>query len=229
MHKECSLMPSHARRAPRGNRRTTLATVVAIGGLILTAGGVYAGLNAVATNTTPQTVTSGTLKLTMADNGAGFSQNISDMAPGDVVNRFVDLTNGGTLDAQNLTLTMADGTPTKLTTDATNGLHVSVLACTTAAWVVNSSTNTATCADVGGATTVVNNAALATIGSTPASLVAGAVAKNAVYHYEVSLTLPNQSETTTNGALPSGTIQGLSASLTWTFNELQRTATTTNS
>jgi len=29
--------------------------------------------------------------------------------------------------------------------------------------------------------------------------------------------------------LPVGTIQGLSASLTWTFNELQRSATTTNS
>jgi hypothetical protein len=222
-------MSSHARRAPRGNRRTTLAVVVAVGGLVLTAGGVYAGLNAVATNTTPQTVTSGTLKLTMANNGAGFSQNISDMAPSDVVNRFVDLTNGGTLDAQNLTLAVADATPTKLTTDATNGLHVSVLACTTAAWVVNAVTNTATCADVGGPTTVVNNAALATISGTPASLVAGAVAKNNVYHYEISLTLPNQSETTTNGTLPVGTIQGLSASLTWTFNEVQRSATTTNS
>jgi hypothetical protein len=222
-------MASHARRAPRGNRRTTLAAVVAIGGLLLTAGGVYAGLNAIATNTTPQTVTSGTLKLTMANNGAGFGQNISDMAPADVVNRFVDLTNGGTLDAQNLTLTVADATPTKLTTDATNGLHVSVLACTTAAWVVNSVTNTATCADVGGATTIVSNAALATISGTPASLVAGAVPHGSVYHYEISLTLPNQSETTTNGTLPVGTIQGLSASLTWTFNELQRTATTTNS
>ncbi|MDQ1746047.1 MAG: hypothetical protein QOD07_310 [Frankiaceae bacterium] len=222
-------MSSHARRAPRGNRRSTLAAVVAVGGLLLTAGGVYAGLNAVATNTTPQAVTSGTLKLTMANNGVGFSQSVTNVAPGDVVNRFVDLTNGGTLDAQNLTLSVADGTPTKLTTDATNGLHVSVLACTTAAWVVNSVTNTATCADVGGPTTVVNNAALATVSGTPATLVAGAVAQGSTYHYEISLTLPNQSETTTNGTLPSNTIQGLAASLTWTFNELQRTATTTNS
>jgi spore coat-associated protein N len=222
-------MPSHASRAPRGNRRTTLAAAVAIGGLVLTAGGVYAGLNAIATNSTPQTVTSGTLKLTMADNGAGFSQNISDMAPADVVNRFVDLTNGGTLDAQNLTLAVADATPTKLTTDATNGLHVSVLACTTAAWVVNAVANTATCADVGGPTTVASNAALATISSTPASLVAGAVPHGSTYHYEISLTLPNQSETTTNGTLPVGTIQGLSASLTWTFDEAQRAGSTTNS
>jgi hypothetical protein len=222
-------MSSHARRAPRGNRRSTLAAVVAVGGLLLTAGGVYAGLNAVATNTTPQAVTSGTLKLTMANNGVGFSQSVTNVAPGDVVNRFVDLSNGGTLDAQNLTLSVADGTPTKLTTDATNGLHVSVLACTTAAWVVNSLTNTATCGDVGGPTTVVNNAALATVSGTPATLVAGAVPQGSSYHYEISLTLPNQSETTTNGTLPSNSIQGLAASLTWTFNELQRTATTTNS
>lgn len=222
-------MSRHARSAPRGNRRTTLAVVVAIGGLILTAGGVYAGLNAVATNTTPQTVTSGTLKLTMANNGAGFSQNISDMAPSDVVNRFVDLTNGGTLDAQNLTLSVSDATPTKLTTDSTNGLHVSVLACTTAAWVVNALTNTATCADLGGPTTIVSNAALATISGTPASLVSGSVPQGSVYHYEISLTLPNQTETTTNGTLPVGTIQGLSASLTWTFNEVQRAGATTNS
>jgi spore coat-associated protein N len=222
-------MSAHAKRAPRGNRRTAVATFVAVAGLLVTAGGVYAGLNAVATNASPQTVTSGTLKLTMANNGVGFGQSISDMAPGDVVNRFVDLTNGGNLDASALTLSVADGTPTKLTTDATNGLHVSVLACTTAAWVVNSSSNTATCADTGGPTTVVNNAALATISGTPATLVSGTVAKASVYHYEISLTLPNQSETTTNGTLPANTIQGLSAALTWSFNEAQRTATTTNS
>jgi hypothetical protein len=222
-------MPSHAHHAPRRNRRTAVAAIVAAAGLTLTGVGVYAGLNAIATNTTPQTVTSGTLKLTMANNGVGFSQNVANIAPNDVVNRFVDLSNGGTLDAQALTLSVADATPSKLTTDATNGLHVTVLACTTAAWVVNAVTNSATCADIAGPTTVVSNAPLATISSTPASLVAGAVAAGNVYHYEISLTLPNQSETTTNGTLPGGTIQGLSSSLTWTFNEAQRTGTTTTS
>ena len=43
------------------------------------------------------------------------------------------------------------------------------------------------------------------------------------------MTLPDQSETTTNGTLPAGTIQGLSASLTYTFAETQRDATTSNS
>ena len=42
-------------------------------------------------------------------------------------------------------------------------------------------------------------------------------------------TLPDQSETTTNGTLPVGTIQGLSASLRWTFEDAQRASTTTNS
>ena len=50
----------------------------------------------------------------------------------------------------------------------------------------------------------------------------------AVLHYEVSLSLPDQNETVTNGALPANTIQGLTTSITWSFNELQRDATTTN-
>ena len=47
--------------------------------------------------------------------------------------------------------------------------------------------------------------------------------------FQVEVSLPNQNETTTNGTLPVGTIQGLNASITWTFSEAQRTATTTNS
>jgi hypothetical protein len=75
-----------------------------------------------------------------------------------------------------------------------------------------------------------NNVALSGLSSsTPATLVAGQLAKGTVLHLQISLTLPNQTETTVNGNLPANTIQGLSAALTWTFNEAQRTATTTHS
>lgn len=59
--------------------------------------------------------------------------------------------------------------------------------------------------------------------------VAGSIPAGAVQHLQFSLTLPNQNETTINGTLPTGTIQGLVANLTWTFTQAQRTATTTNS
>lgn len=204
------------------------ASGVTVVGLTLTGIGVYAGLNATASNATPQTASSGTLSLTMGANGTGFTTNIALLAPGDVVNRYVDLTNGGTLAGQALTLGVVDGTPTKLSTDAINGLHVTVTSCSggaAPAWTPGAGTCTGT-----GATTSVlaTNVALSALG-TPVSLVAGAQAAGFVHHLQLSITLPNQTETTANGVLPGGTIQGLSASLTWTFTEAQRTATTTTS
>ena len=74
-----------------------LAAAAAAGSvLVITGFGVWASLNATATGVT--SVNSGTLKLVMADNGVGFTQNLSNMAPGDSVNRFVSLTNTGTPD-----------------------------------------------------------------------------------------------------------------------------------
>lgn len=200
--------------------RVALAAGVAIVGLLLTGMAVYAGLNADATNTVAQQIDSGTLKLTYADNGAGFTSVAAKMAPGDVVNRYVDLTNGGSLDGQTLTLAAVDSVGSKLSTDATNGLQVSVTDCTVA-W------NPTTGACSGTAGTPVSGS-LASMATTPLSL-ASNVSNGATLHYRVRVTLPDQNETVTNGTLPAGTIQGLSADITWTFNELQRTATTTTS
>ena len=76
--------------------RPLLAATVAATGLALTTTGVYAALNATAFNSTAQAAGSGTLRLTLADNGAGFVQAVGNLAPGDVVNRHVSLTNAGT-------------------------------------------------------------------------------------------------------------------------------------
>jgi hypothetical protein len=220
-------MSRHLAPAPRSRRGLRTAVGVAFGlvGVAVTTAGVYAALNANAFNTSAQSVTSGTLKLTLANNGVGFGQSISTMAPGDVVNRFVDVTTSGTLDAQNLTLGVADSIGSKLTNDATNGLHVTVTSCSGATWVVAS--GTATCA--GTTSVVLNNAALSTLISAPSTLVSGAITAGTAYHLKMSVTLPDQTETTQNGTLPANTIQGLSASLTWTFEVAQRAATTTTS
>ncbi|MEY3169680.1 MAG: hypothetical protein RL421_923, partial [Actinomycetota bacterium] len=58
---------------------------------------VIASLNATAFNTTAQTINSGTMKLELANNGNGFSQSIANLVPGDVVNRYVTLTNSGSI------------------------------------------------------------------------------------------------------------------------------------
>jgi hypothetical protein len=211
----------------RKSGRTVLAASFAVAGLAITGMGVYAGLNAQATNTTAESVASGTLSLVMGNEtgSAGFGQTVADMAPGDVVNHYVNLTNGASLAAQNLTLGVAGTGSTLLTTSATKGLQVSVTSCSTA-WTVVA--GTASC-PLGTTSTLLAATPVATLSSTPGSLVAGAVAKSAAYHLKVSLSLPDQNETTLNGTpvLGAATIQGLSTNLTYTFNEAQRAATTT--
>ena len=71
------------------------------------------------------------------------------------------------------------------------------------------------------------NVALSSLG-TPVSLISAARGAGAVDHLQLSITLPSQTETTANGVLPTGTIQG-PAALTWTFTEAQRTAAATTS
>lgn len=61
------------------------------------------------------------------------------------------------------------------------------------------------------------------------SLIPGEIARGAVTNLQVSVRLPDQTETTVNGALPNSTIQGKTANLTYTFTETQRSAATTNS
>jgi hypothetical protein len=210
----------------RPNPRLLAAFAVGAAGLAITGGGVYAALNATASNTTAQSASSGVLSLTMANNGAGFSQSVSNLAPGDVVNRYVTLTQGADLAGKDLTLAIADATPTLLTTDATKGLHVTVTQCVGGDWTV---TGAGSCTGTGATTQVLaTNVALSTLASTPAAL-STSVAAGSTVKLQLALSLPNQNETTVNGVVPTGTIQGLSSALTWTFGETQRTATTTGS
>ena len=220
--------------AMTGKGALAAAAVVTAGGLLMTGVGVYAGLNAVATGTTA--VSSGTLSLTLGSDGnsAGFPQTVSNMAPGDVYNTYVNLTNGtsSNLPAQDITLAVA-GNPTSSTlitppsADGTTGLTVAITSCTVAWTVTKGTPGSGTC--TGGTTaSVLATTPVASLG-TATSLVAGAIAPAAAYHLQVTLTLPSSlNETTTNGSLPSSTIQGQNLTLTYTFSESQRTATVTN-
>ena len=214
------------RSASRPNPRLIAAFAVGAAGLAVTGGGVYAALNATASNTTAQNATSGILNLTMANNGGGFSQGVANLAPGDVVNRYVTLTQGADLDAKDLALKVTDATPTLLTTDATKGLRVTVRQCVGGDWTVTGA-GAGTCA--GTSTSVLaTNVPLSSLATTPAAL-ASSVAAGSTVKLQLALSLPDQTETTVNGVRPTDSIQGLSSALTWTFSETQRTATTTGS
>lgn len=188
-----------------------LATTAAV---VVTGAGVYAVLSATASNTTPQTATSGTLKLTLADSGsAGFASAVANLVPGQAAHRYVALTNGGSLAASGLKLSVADGTPSKLSTDAAEGLQVTVTSCT-AAWTTADGTCSGTAA-------VELTSPLAALGTAQA-FADGTMAAGEVKHLKVSVALPDKDEVTVNGVLPAGTVQGLSAALTWTFAETQQ-------
>lgn len=205
----------------RNGVRIALAAAFSTAVLGLVGAGVFAGLSATATGT--QSVSGGTLSLIVTpDVGAGFGQSYSNVAPGDTMNSYVVLTNGSSLAAQAMTLQVVGTGSTLLTTDATRGLHVTVTQCSVA-WTLATGTCTGT------TTTLLASTSVSTLASTPGSVIPGTIAVNAVYHLQVSLTLPNQSETTVNGTVPSNSIQGLSTTLTYTFDEAQRSATTTNS
>ena len=214
------------RSASRPNPRLIAAFAVGAAGHAVTGGGVYAAQNATASNTTAQNATSGILSLTMANNGAGFSQGVANLAPGDVVNRYVTLTQGADLDAKDLALKVTDATPTLLTTDATKGLRVTVRQCVGGDWTVTGA-GAGTCA--GTSTSVLaTNVPLSSLATTPAAL-ASSVAAGSTVKLQLALSLPDQTETAVNGVRPTDSIQGLSSALTWTFSETQRTATTTGS
>jgi hypothetical protein len=195
--------------------------LAAIGAAILAiiGNGVEATLSALADGGRSPEITSGTLLLTVDDAGTGFSTDITDLAPGDIVDRFLDVTNAGSLDASDLTLELSAAGAAALITNGTapattKALTVAVDICTVA-W----DRSTSTCS--GTASNVVAAAPLSTLIG-PAISIATDVSSSDVLHLRVRVQLPDQDETSVNGTLPSPTVQGSAATLTVDLRAEQR-------
>jgi hypothetical protein len=198
-----------------------LATSV---GLLATAG-VYAGLSATATGS--ESVTSGTLNMTLTADGtsSGFSTFTPKMAPGDSDNVYVNINNTGTLaSAAGMTLAVA-GSPLNALTNgsvAGEGLTLTATQCSVT-WTVA----TGVCS--GTTTSILANTQLSALSTATAlsNVPALVAATGQLAHVQFSLGLV-ATETSTNGVAPGSTIQGLTAALTFTFTEQQRTGVVTN-
>lgn len=221
---------AHARSGPKAGRKV-LAAGFALSALALTGAGVYAGLTATATGTS--TISSGKLSLTLGTDSpsAGFPQTVSNMAPGDTANVLLKLNNNGTINSNGtLTLGASVGTSTLLDSSSTKGLQVTMSECGQA-WTGYTVGVGAAPTCTGGATALLAATPLSTIVAGPVTLTntaAIATAGSSLDNILFTVTLPSQNETTTNGVLPGGSIQNLSDTITWTFNESQRTANNTN-
>ena len=194
--------------------KITIVAAAALGGAGMVSSNVFAALTATATNTSGGQVTTGTLKLTMAPSGVsgitnGFTTTIDKLGPGDTANRYIDLTNAGTLDGMTPTLQLVTSDTNTLVESSTAGLQITISGCSVA-W-----TNTGTC---GGTTTnVLGSTSVKTLKTSATSITLPTVLAAGVNYLKISTSLPASSENVLNGVLPVGTIQGLSATLTWTF------------
>jgi spore coat-associated protein N len=201
-------------------------------GLSVAASSASAGLDAIAYNTTGQSITTRTVSLVQSAGSlnsvlsGGFGTAIGSMVPKDTRTFYVNLLTG-TETTTALTLTTSDSaTSSVLTRDDTRGLFVTIQSCSIA-WA------DAVC--TGGETsTVMSNVALATFNTdkqavpSPPVLIAGDIAPVKTLYLRVKLALPDQNETTINGVAPTvvgGSIQNNTASIRWTFRVLQRAET----
>lgn len=209
--------------------KTLVVVGAGLGGTSLVSSSVFASLTATASNTSGGSVQTGTLSLTQASATApasgGFTTAITGMAPGDTVNRYIDLTNGGSINAGGMTLGIAASPSNVLTTNGTTGLQVVVDECSIA-W------STVTPGVCSGTTTHNLLSTPAATLTTPQTFTPSTLTASATpLHLKISISLPAGSEITVNGVSNAGvnTVQGLTTALTWTFTETERTATTTNS
>lgn len=202
----------HSLVSPGGNARRILATLGVLGaiGALATVGTYSLFTDSVAAG--PQTIASGTVDIALGSVNR-LTVGASNVAPGDTIQRAVDITNGGSIDFAAVALTTSASTSSLLDTDTTNGLQMVVDKCS-APWTETpvGAGFTYTC----GGTTSALIASRPVIGS---ALPLGALASltsGGIDHLRVTLTLPTGAD---------NTFQGRSSTIAYTFNATQRAAT----
>jgi hypothetical protein len=228
-----------ARSRPYRKIALSIALILGAAGALI--GGAFATFTTSAT-AGPQAITSGTVKLAVGPTN-DVATGATNIAAGDTISREADLNDtGGTLASKEITLKFSAAPTSLLDTDPTNGLQISVAACSEA-WkrtVVGSPPPAFEYTCTPGATVVkINGAATASVSAlettpevlTPLnSLLAGG--KDFLVF---TLTLPATSpgdvgkvaacSGTSGGTATTEDLQGCSSTLTYTFQATQRNAT----
>jgi spore coat-associated protein N len=208
---------THLRRAGRSRRRS-LAQKLLVTAAVLGATASIAGLGTFATFTSStsasHTVASGTVTIALGATGASTNRlnvDANAIAPGDTIQRSVDLIDQGTLDLASVTLTTQATTSSLLDTDATNGLQMVIDKCSQA-WTESGPPYTYTCG--GSTSTVLSSRAVIQSGVTLSNL--SSLTAGNTDHLRVTLTFPS-------GA--GNTFQNKSSTIQYTFTGTQRAAT----
>jgi spore coat-associated protein N len=200
--------------ASHGSTTWKLVATLAILGAAASIAGL--GTYATWTSSTSQshTISSGTVTIALGATGAATNRlniNATALAPGDTVQRSVDLTNSGTLDLASVTLTTTATTSSLLDTDTTNGLQMVIDKCSVA-WTESGPPYTYTCSG----TTSSVLASRAVIGSSLALSNLTSTTAGNTDHLRVTLTLPS-------GA--GNSLQNQSSTIQYAFTGTQRAST----
>jgi spore coat-associated protein N len=190
-------------------------TAVAVSGTAAVAG---LGTFGTFTDTTSASagVTSGTVDIELGATNTSanrLSVGASGLVPTDSIQRAVTLTNAGDQALSALTLTTAATVSSLLSTDATNGLQMLVQRCSVA-WTETGSSAPFTYSCSGTTTSVI--ASRPVVGSGLALTSSPALSPAGVDYLRVTLTLPSTA---------GNSFQGLTSTVSFTFDATQRTLT----
>ena len=187
---------------------------------VISAAASIAGLGTFATFTSStsasQSVSSGTVTIALGATGASTNRltvGASNIAPGDTIQRSVDLIDSGSIDLASITLTTNATTSSLLDTDATNGLQMVIDRCSNA-WTEGGTAPAYTYTCSGATSTVLASRAI--IGSNLALSNLSALTNGVTDHLRVTLTFPS--------AAPNS-FQNQSSTVQYTFTGTQRAGT----
>ena len=159
-------------------------------------------------------MSSGTVTIALGATGASTNRlnvDATAIAPGDTIQRSVDLIDQGTINLASVTLTTAATTSSVLDTDATNGLQMVIDKCSQA-WTESGPPYTYTCG--GSTSSVLSSRAVIQTGVTLSNL--SALTAGNTDHLRVTLTFPS-------GA--GNSFQNKSSTIQYTFTGTQRAGT----
>ncbi len=187
---------------------------------VISAAASVAGLGTFATFTSStsasQSVSSGTVTIALGATGASTNRltvGASNIAPGDTIQRSVDLIDSGSIDLASITLTTNATTSSLLDTDATNGLQMVIDRCSNA-WTEGGTAPAYTYTCSGTTSTVLASRAI--IGTNMALSNLAALTNGVTDHLRVTLTFPS--------AAPNS-FQNQSSTVQYTFTGTQRAGT----
>jgi predicted ribosomally synthesized peptide with SipW-like signal peptide len=187
---------------------------------VVSAAASIAGLGTFATFTSStsasQSVSSGTVTIALGATGASTNRltvGASNIAPGDTIQRSVDLIDSGSIDLASITLTTNATSSSLLDTDATNGLQMVIDRCSNA-WTEGGTAPAYTYTCSGATSTVLASRAI--IGTNLALSNLSALTNGVTDHLRVTLSFPS--------AAPNS-FQNQSSTVQYTFTGTQRAGT----